>query len=94
MVTLRFLIRVPHDKRQELVQSLSSFIPEESARPCRRLLLQELNDEDLICWMGEWRQPDELARFLSSETYRALVGAAKVLGHLEEERMAEFTIDG
>ena len=91
MVTLRFLVRVPPDKRQELVQSLSSFIPEKAARPCRRLLFQELNDEDLVCWMGEWRERANLDRFLSSETYRALRGAATVLGQLEEVQLAELS---
>ena len=38
MMTLRFLVRVSPEKRQELVQSLSSFIPEKSARPRRRPL--------------------------------------------------------
>ena len=89
MITLRFLVRVPPDKRQELIQSLSSFIPEKSARPYRRLLFQDVNDEDLLCWMGEWREPADLDRFLSSETYRALRGAATVLGHLEEVQLVE-----
>jgi len=93
MVTLRFLVRVPPDKRQELVQALSSFMPEKSARPFRRLLFQELNDEALICWMGEWREHAELERFLSSETYRALRGAATVLGQLEEVRLVERSED-
>jgi quinol monooxygenase YgiN len=89
MITLRFLVRVPPEKRQELVQSLSSFIPEKSARPCRRLLFQELNDENLVCWVGEWQGQAELDLFLASETYRALKGAATVLGHLEEVRLVE-----
>ena len=93
MVTLRFLVRVPPDKRQELVQSLGSFFPEKSARPIRRLLFQELNDEALICWMGEWRERADLERFLSSETYRALRGAATVLGHLEEVQLVELSGD-
>ncbi len=90
---LRFLVRVPPDKRQELVQSLSSFIPEQAARPCRRLLFQELNDENLVCWMGEWRERAALDRFLSSETYRALRGAATVLGHLEEVQLVELSAE-
>ena len=89
MMTLRFLVRVQHDKRQELIQSLSSFIPEKSARPRRRLLFQELNDEDLICWMGEWAERADLERFLSSETYRALKGAAAVLGNMEEVQLVQ-----
>ncbi len=91
MVTLRFLVRVPPDKRQELIQSLSSFIPEKSARPRRRLLFQELNDEGLVCWMGEWRGRADLERFLSSETYRALKGAAALLRNMEEVQLVEWS---
>ena len=88
-MTLRFLVRVPPEKRRELEQSLSSFIPEKPARPYRRLLFQELNDENLVCWMGEWRGRADLDLFLESETYRALKGAAIVLGHLEEVQLVE-----
>ena len=72
---------------------LSSFLPEKSARPCPRLLFQELNDEALVCWMGEWRERADLERFSSSETYRALRGAATVLGHLEEVQLVELSED-
>ena len=89
MMTLRFLVRVAPEKRHELVQSLSAFIPEKEARPCRRLLFQELNDEDLVCWMGDWRERADLELFLCSEAYRALRGAAIVLGHLEEVQLVE-----
>ena len=93
MLTLRVLVRAPPEKRQELIQALGAFIPEPSARPCRRLLLQAIDDEDLVCWIGEWRERDELDRFLSSETYRALRGAATVLGQLEDVVVAESCSD-
>ena len=38
-------------------------------------------------------QDGELERFLSSETYRALRGAAMVLGHLEEVQLVELSED-
>lgn len=88
-MTLRFMVRVSPEKRQELVQSLSAFIPEREARPCRRLLFHDLHDEDLVCWMGDWREPADFERFLCSETYRALKGAAIVLGELEEVQLTE-----
>ena len=91
MVALRLLVRVTADKRQELIQSLSSFVADESIRPYRRLVLQDLSDENLICWMGEWHRDEDFCAFRRSETYRALRGAAQVLGILEE---VEFRAEG
>ena len=81
---LRLLVRVPPGKRQELVQAFSSFFAEDAIRPSRRFVLQDVNDENLICWLGDWRDPVALERFMSSATYRALRGAARVLGHVED----------
>ncbi|TDI37619.1 MAG: hypothetical protein E2P02_22345 [Acidobacteria bacterium] len=56
-------------------------------------MFQALNDEALVRWNGEWRERADLERFLSSETYRALGGAAAVLGHLEEVQLVELSED-
>ncbi len=89
MWALRLMVRVPPNKRQELTQALSSFIAEREERPFRRFIMQDLSDENLICWIGDWRSQESLERFLSSETYRALKGAGQVLGTLEEVQLVE-----
>ena len=76
--------RVSDEKRQELVQSLSAFMAEASMRPCRRLILQDLNDDNLVAWLAYWRTGEELERFLGSATFRAIKGAAETLGHVED----------
>ena len=89
MWALRLMVRVPPNKRQELTQALNSFIAEKEERPFRRFIMQDLSDENLICWIGDWRSQESLERFLSSETYRALKGAGPVLGTLEEVQLVE-----
>ena len=89
MWALRLMVRVPPNKRQELTQALNSFIAEREERPFRRFIMQDLSDENLICWIGDWRSHEALERFLSSETYRALKGAGQVLGTLEEVQLVE-----
>jgi hypothetical protein len=90
LCTLRLMVRVPVNKRQELIQALSSFVADEQVRPFRRLVMQDLNDESLICWVADWHSRECLNRFLESPTYRVLKGAAQVLGALEEVRLAEY----
>ena len=85
------LTRVSEDKRQELVQSLSSFFAEPSVRPYRRFIFQDLNDESLVGWLGYWREGEQLEGFLESPTFHALKGAAETLGHLEE--VQRLTLD-
>ena len=90
LFTLRFMVRVPANKRQELIQALGSFVADEGVRPFRRLVMQDLNDESLVCWVGDWHSQECLTRFLESQTYRVLKGAAQVLGTLEELRLVEY----
>ena len=90
---LRLMVRVPSNKSQELIQALSSFVAEQPIKPFRRLILQDLSDESLVCWMGDWHSREALDRFLNSHTYRAIKGAAQVLGQLEEMRFIECPSD-
>ena len=84
MLGLWVLTRVSDEKRQELVQALNSFVAASTMRPCRRFVLEDLNDENLVGWLGYWRTGAELEGFLGSETFRAIKGAVETLGHLEE----------
>ncbi len=88
MYTLRLLARVPEDKRQEFLESLTTLTAEEGGL-CRKLLLNDVTDETLYCWMGDCDSAEELEAFASSDTFRAIRGAAQVLGTLEEVRIVE-----
>ena len=83
MVGMLLFTRVANGKRQELVQAFNALIAEERIRPCRRLVMEDVNDQSVVCWLGYWREQEALDAFVASETFRALKGAAEVLGTLQ-----------
>lgn len=52
-------------------------------RPCRRLVVQDLNDDNVVGWLAYWRERESLEALLASGTFRAMKGAAQILGELE-----------
>ena len=88
MFTLRLLARVPAEKRQEFLESLTSLTAKVGG-PCRKLFLKDVTDETLYCWMGDCDSKEELEAFMSSDTFRAIRGAAHVLGTLEDVSIVE-----
>jgi hypothetical protein len=53
----------------------------------RVMVLQDPDDGDLFCWMADGDgEPDS---FINSKSFRAMKGAAEVLGKLEEVRVLQ-----
>jgi quinol monooxygenase YgiN len=50
----------------------------------------KLDDPDVFLWAERWSDAEHLLDHLASEEYRALVGAARVLGKLQEQRIVAF----
>lgn len=94
MWSLRLVARIPPDKRLEFTQSVQTLLRAEKDRFCRTLVLQDVDDRSLFCWMADGEGPEGLAAFLDSSTYHALKGAAEVLGSIEELRVLEGTAGG
>lgn len=84
MWSMRLVARIPPDKRHEYTQFVQSLLRGERARFRRTLVLQDVDDRSLFCWMADGDAPEGLTAFLDSSTYRALKGAAEVLGTVEE----------
>ena len=89
MYTLRLLARVPGDKRQEFLDSLKSLTATDEWGLCRKMLFEDVVDNTSFCWMGDCDSKEDLEAFMQSDTFRALRGAAQVLGTLEELRIVE-----
>ena len=81
---MRLVARIPPDKRLEYTQSVQSLLRGERSRFRRTLVLQDVDDRSLFCWMADGEAPEGLAAFLDSSTFHALKGAAEVLGSVEE----------
>ncbi len=89
MYTLRLLARVPAEKRQEFLESLTSLTATDEWGLCRKMLFEDVGDDTLFCWMGDCDSKRDIDAFMQSDTFRALRGAARVLGTLEELRIVE-----
>ena len=89
MYTLRLLARVPAEKRQEFLDSLESLSKSREIGFRRKLLFEDVSDETHFCWMGDSDSKEDLEAFMRSDAFRALRGAAQVLGTLEELRIVE-----
>jgi hypothetical protein len=89
MYTFRLLARVPEEKQQEFVNALATLTAKEGGL-CRLLLFKAVTEETLFCWMGDCDSAEELEAFRSSDTFRAVRGAAQVLGTLEDVSIVEI----
>ena len=88
------LIRIPPEKQREFLLSAQLFLPEGAGRPSRILYLRDMDDASRICWLTDWETRAPLSAFIGSEGFRALRGAVRVLGSLEEvEIQARCDVD-
>ena len=87
MWSLRLVARVPPDKRLEFTQSVQSLLRGEESHFQRTLVLQDVDDRSVFCWMADGEEEGGLESFMESRTFRALKGAAEVLGTIEELRV-------
>lgn len=89
MWSLRLVARVPPDKRLEFTQSVQSLLRGEEAHFKRTLVLQDVDDRSVFCWMADSDGGEGPEAFMGSQTFRALKGAAQVLGTIEELRILQ-----
>jgi len=87
--SLRLVARIPPDKRLEFTQSVQSLLRGEDASFQRTLVLQDVDDRSVFCWMADGEGAGGLETFMGSPTFRALKGAAEVLGTIEEMRVLQ-----
>ena len=84
MWSLRLIARVPPDKRLEFTHSVQCLLREQGLPFRRTLVLQDVDDRSVFCWMADGEAPEGLRAFLDSSTFHALKGAAEVLGTIED----------
>ena len=85
MPGIEIVTRVGADKRHEFLQAFELFRkPEMWSGDClSRNLFEEIARPEYFLWQERWRSEDALEAYMTSETYRALIGALKVLGKVE-----------
>ena len=89
MWSLRLVARIPPDKRLEYTQSVQSLLRGQESPVHGALVLQDVDDRSLFCWMADGEGAGGLETFMGSSTFHALKGAAEVLGTIEELRVLQ-----
>jgi hypothetical protein len=85
---LRIVVRVPDPKHKEFVTALETLPGMNHGVPDTVETYQGLDDRTRICWEASWKSEADARRFLNSDAYRALRGAALVVGDLESIELA------
>jgi quinol monooxygenase YgiN len=76
------VLRVRHDKRDELLQTVQSMqdnLKQTEAGLMNASLYQDLNDTSVFHLVEEWTTTDAMERYLRSDRFGVLMGALKVL---------------
>ena len=87
MYVLRLLVRVGPDTRREFRLSAAQMAGQ--ASPARSIAMESLDGQGLFCWMADCPTKETLDGFMRSDLYKAIRGAALVLGTLEAEVVCE-----
>ena len=92
LIGLRILLQIDPDKRHEFIQSARLLLPQrtDNGNRCRCLLLQAVDDENRFCMIVEYERNEKLLAYLHSDRYRALLGAATVLGMSNDLDIVEY----
>jgi len=90
MIGLEISIHVLPSKRRELLQVLETFSSEErQAKGCLSIVAWEDHGApNHFLWLERWDQEALVEKRMSSQRFRALLGAIKVLGELEGVEVA------
>jgi quinol monooxygenase YgiN len=80
---------VEPDQRRELIQMCKSWLASSQVpKACsERRVYEDVISPTCLLLVEEWSNQEEMHSYLSSEPFRALLGAVKVLGNLVDLRV-------
>ena len=87
MWTVKILVRVAPDKRDEFIHAARDLMTEESLLRHRIRLFRDVDDRDVYCWLADAQTRSDLSILVEALPFHALRGAAEVLGDVEELRV-------
>lgn len=83
MATILITAQIEPDQRHELVQMCKSWLSDQLPSAClERRLYEDVIAPTHLLLAEEWSDDQAMNFYLSSEQFRAVVGAVKVLGKL------------
>jgi quinol monooxygenase YgiN len=85
---------VEPDQRRELIQMCKSWLASNQVpKACsERRVYEDVISPTCLLLVEEWSNQEAMQIYLSSEPFRALIGAVKVLGNLVDLRIFETEI--
>lgn len=86
--------QVESAQRHELMQMCKTWLSSDQipAACLGRRLYEEVISPTHLLLVEQWSEKEGMNTYLSSERFRALIGAVKVLGKLVDVRIAETTV--
>ena len=91
MILLKIQARIDQGKDTEFKQAVQYIIDSRllNAGGSNHRLMHDINDDCLIDYSEEWKYKQELKSYLTGDSFKALIGAMKVLGDIQQARMIE-----
>jgi quinol monooxygenase YgiN len=91
MVGIEIRIRVRERKREEFLQTAASLRAAGAGEGCLSVATyEEIGRPGHFLWVERWQDLESLKAHLGNDPHRALRGAIRVLGELEDLRLVEF----
>ena len=89
MVQLTMRVHIRAEKRREFLQSAGSVMNRlKNTSGCLRCdFYQDYENEDIFCFVQEWKSKPVLHDYLRSSNFGALLGAAKLLSEPAEIKL-------
>jgi quinol monooxygenase YgiN len=85
--------QVEPDQRRELMQMCKSWISTQLPAAClERRVYEDVISPTHLLLVEQWFDKEAMNSYLSSERFRALIGAVKVLGELVDVRTSEAKV--
>ena len=93
MVGIEINVEVRPDKRDEFLQAVETLRPlGEEGKHCEsQEIYEDHGQRNHFLWVERWRDDGRLRTRLSSDRFRALLGAVKVLGSVEDMQVVVAT---
>ncbi len=93
MIGVEIIIAMDRNKRLEFMQTFERLArAEDREDTClEQGLFEQIGWGNHLLWLERWISQESLDARLASEQYTALMGAAEVLGTIEDIRTVEFT---
>ncbi len=93
MIGILIRAQVEPDQRRELMQMCKSWLSNQLPAAClERRVYEDVVSPTHLLLVEQWLDKEAMNSYLSSERFRALVGAVKVLGELVDVRISEAKV--